>query len=204
MYKGEKINSISHLVGASLSLAALVLLVIKGVESGDSYKLTSAIIYGIGQFLMFLFSTLYHSFKGTPKAVFQRFDHIGIFLLIAGTYTPFTLVLMRETSGTMILSVVWGLAAFGITFKAVFGPRYNLVSTLFYLLCGWAIALDIPGLRASLSGPAMNWLIAGGLVYSLGAIFYLKDSLPRNHEIWHFFVMGAAMCHFAGIYFYVL
>ena len=204
MYNDEKLSAISHLVGAALALAGMVLLVVYASSTGDRWKIASVTVYGACLFLMFLFSTLYHSFRGTTKDVFQRLDHIGIFLLIAGTYTPYTLILMRETSGFLILGLVWGLAVCGITFKAVFGPRYNTVTTLFYLLCGWTIAIDFTGLRQALSDEAFYWLAAGGLIYTGGAFFYLKEDLPRSHEIWHFLVLAAAVCHFISIFFFII
>ncbi len=204
MYKGEKINSISHLVGASLALVGMVVLIVFAALSGNGWKLGSAITYGLCLFLMFLFSTLYHSFRGTPKAVFQRFDHIGIYLLIAGTYTPFCLVTLRDSAGPRIFFVVWSVAIFGITFKSIFGPRYNLISTLLYVACGWTIALDLGTLLERFTGPGFYWLLAGGLLYTVGAFFFLKDSLPRNHEVWHFFVLAAAACHFVSVFFFVL
>ena len=204
MYKGEKINSISHLVGASLALAGWVVLIVFASFTGDVYKIVSAIVYGLCLFLMFLFSTLYHSCRGGPKKVFQVFDHVAIFLLIAGTYTPYCLVTLRDTSGWLIFGLVWGLAAIGITFKSVFGDRWNLVSTLFYLVCGWTIAIDIPGVRDALPAAGFAWLVAGGVIYSLGAFFFLYDRIPRNHEIWHFFILAAAGAHYVSILFYVI
>ena len=204
MYKGEKINSISHLVGASLALIGWILLIVFAGFTGDPWKIVSASIYGLCLFLMFFFSTMYHSFQGTPKKIFQIFDHIAIFLLIAGTYTPFTLVLMRNGMGWWIFGLVWGLAAVGITFKAVFGMRYNLVSTIFYVICGWTIALDIGSLTAALPFAGVAWLIAGGAIYTVGAFFYLKDNMRRNHEIWHFFIMFAAIAHYICVFFYVI
>ncbi len=204
MYKGEKLNSISHLVGAVFALAGWVLLIVFSSFTGDAYKIVSATIYGLCLFLMFLFSTLYHSFQGGPKKVFQVFDHIAIFLLIAGTYTPFCLVPLRDTSGWLIFGLVWSLAAIGITFNAVFGDRWNLVSTIFYLICGWTIAIDIPGIQAALPPAGFAWLVAGGLLYSVGAFFFLYERIPRNHEIWHFLIIAAAACHYVAVFFYVL
>ena len=204
MYKGEKLNSISHLVGASLALGGWVVLIVFGALSGDGWKLASSIVYGLCLFLMFLFSTLYHSFRGTPKQVFQVFDHVAIFLLIAGTYTPYTLVVLRDTSGWLIFGLVWGFAAIGITFKSVFGDRWNLVSTLFYLVCGWTIAIDIGGLYAVFDRVGFYWLVAGGIIYSVGAFFFLNDRIKRNHEIWHFFILAAASCHYVSVFFYII
>ena len=204
MYKGEKLNSISHLVGASLALIGMVVLIVFAARTGNGWKLAGAITYGVCLFLMFLFSTLYHSLRGTPKHVFQRFDHIGIYLLIAGTYTPYCLVTLRDSAGPYILATVWSVAVFGIAFKGVFGARFNVVSTLLYVACGWTIALDFTTVLERFTGPGFYWLLGGGVLYTGGAFFFLKDSIPRNHEIWHFFVLAAAACHFVSVFFYVL
>ncbi len=204
MYKGEKINSISHLVGASLALVGMVLLIVFASLTGDPWKIGSAIVYGLSLFLMFLFSTLYHSFRGTAKVVFQRLDHVGIYLLIAGTYTPYCLLVLRESAGFRVLIAVWSIAAFGIAFKSVFGPRFNLVSTLLYVACGWTIVIDFSALLENFGGAGFYWLLSGGLLYTVGAFFFLNDSIRRNHEIWHFFVLAAAACHFVSVFFFVL
>lgn len=204
MYPGERTNSISHLVGAALALAGAIAMVVFAALSGDGWKLASATVYGVCLFLTFLFSTLYHSFRGTPKRVFERLDHIGIYLLIAGTYTPYCLVVLRDASGLTILAVVWGVAVVGTAWKSVFGPKFNGVSTALYVAAGWTIALDLETLRERFAGAGFHWLVAGGVLYTVGAGFYLRDRMPWNHEIWHFFVLAAAGCHFASVLFYVV
>lgn len=204
MFPGERINSISHLVGAALALVGMMVLLIVSGLSRDGWKIGSALVYGLALVLMFLFSTLYHSFRGTPKVVFHRFDHIGIYLLIAGTYTPYCLVVLREHSGWLIFGIVWGVAVVGIVFKSVFGPRYNLASTILYVAAGWTILLDLGTLRALMPPAGFGWLVAGGVLYTVGAVFYLRDQMPRNHEVWHFFVLGAALCHFVSILLFVV
>jgi hemolysin III len=203
MYRGERVNSISHLVGAALAVAALVLLIVWSAGE-DGWRLASALVYGITLFLLFLFSTLFHSFRGRTKAVFHRFDHIGIYLLIAGTYTPYCLVVLREDKGWLIFGIVWGIALLGITFKAVFGPRYQTASTLLYLAAGWTILIDISAVYARLSFGGFFWLLLGGVLYTVGAFFFSYEKMPRNHELWHFFVLAAAVCHFVSIFFHVL
>ncbi|MCB1325200.1 MAG: hemolysin III family protein [Spirochaetales bacterium] len=204
MYKGERINSISHLVGACLALGGLVVLAVNAGMTGDFWKITSAIVYGSSLFLLYLASTLYHSFpRGRVKNFFQMFDHVAIYLLIAGTYTPFALVLFRESGGWLMFNLVWGFAAAGIFFKGIAGDRWNMLSTILYLLCGWTIVIDYPRLL-ELPIPALSLVAAGGALYTIGAVFFLLDRLPRNHEIFHFFVMGASACHYICVLFFVI
>lgn len=204
MYRGERINSISHLVGASLALVGLVLLAVFSAVSQDAWKLTSALVYGLTLFLMFLFSTLFHSLRGTPKVVFQRLDHVAIYWLIAGTYTPYCLVTLREERGWLLFGIVWGIAVLGTLFKSVFGPRYSHASTLLYLAAGWTILLDISALYQRMDPAGFAWLLVGGVLYTIGAVFYVSDKIPRNHEVWHFFVLAAAVCHCVSILVYVV
>lgn len=197
-------NAITHLVGAAFGLVGMVVVVVLAAIGGDGWKLASALVYGLTLFLLFLFSTLFHSFRGTSKAVFHRFDHIGIYLLIAGTYTPYCLVTLRDGWGFVILSVVWGIAICGIVFKSIWGARYGAASTALYLVSGWIIALDIGTLRERLPGAGFGWLLSGGLLYSMGVYFFANPRIPFHHEIWHLFVLAAAGCHYVSILFYVL
>ena len=204
MYRGELTNSISHLVGAVLAFAGMVLLTVFSAFSHDPWKLGSALVYGLTLLLMFVFSTLYHSLRGTPKAVFQRFDHISIYLLIAGTYTPYCLVVLREDTGWTILAIVWSVALFGTVFKSVFGARFTRASTLLYVAAGWTILPELDTLRARLDPTGFALLVAGGVLYTAGAVFYLRERMPWSHEIWHFFVLAAAGCHFMSVLLYVV
>ncbi|MBP7280944.1 MAG: hemolysin III family protein [Leptospiraceae bacterium] len=204
MYKGEKINSISHLVGASLSLVGWILLIIFSSLTGDPWKIVGCTIYGFSLFFMYLFSTLYHSFKGRAKTVFQIFDHIAIYILIAGTYTPITLVTLRGKMGWIIFGLVWGIALVGTIFKTVWTGKSDRISTAFYVLAGWTILLDITELYEKFPRDGFYWIFAGGVLYTVGAFFYLKDSMRRNHEIWHFFVLFASICHYVAIFFYLI
>lgn len=199
----EWVNSISHGVGAGLSVAGLVLLVVAAQRHGG-WALASALVYGISLVLLFTFSTLFHSLQGRARQVLQRFDHIGIHLLIAGTYTPYCILVLRDGWGWPILGIVWGLAFVGIVLESIFGPRYVLPTTLLYLAEGWVILLDLRGLFLSLPLAGFAWLLVGGLLYTLGAYFFLRERIPYNHEIWHFFVLGAASCHFVSVFCYVL
>lgn len=204
MYRGERINSISHLVGAAFALVGLVCLAVFSAQSQDEWKLTSALVYGLTLFVMFLFSTLFHSLRGSPKAVFRRLDHVAIYWLIAGTYTPYCLVVLREERGWLLLGIVWGIAILGTAFKSVFGARYSSWSTALYVVAGWTILLDISALQQRMAPAGFAWLVAGGVLYTIGAIFYVWQRIPRNHEIWHFFVLAAAGCHCASILLYVV
>jgi hemolysin III len=204
MYKGEKINSITHLVGAALALPAVIVLIVMAFSIGDTVKIVSISIYGFTLFILYLFSTLYHSFRGTAKTVFQRFDHIGIFLLIAGTYTPFTLITLHGLWGWSIFGFVWGLAVFGITMVAIFGERVSWLRLILYVVMGWCIVVAMKPLTDSMNSSGLAWLMAGGLFYTVGIIFYAWKGLPRGHEIWHFFVLAGSLCHFITISLYVL
>ncbi|MCB1174411.1 MAG: hemolysin III family protein [Leptospiraceae bacterium] len=205
MYKGEKINSISHLVGAALSLGGWVVLIVFASLTGDPWKIVSATIYGLTLFLMFLFSTLYHSLRGKAKYVFRILDHSAIYLLIAGTYTPFCFTILRESSGWWIFGIVWGLAVAGIVFKSMFVEKYETASTLLYVLMGWTILIDIHTVWTTLPIGGLAFLIAGGALYTIGAIFFMLDNvMPRNHEVWHFFILVAATAHYMGILFYIV
>jgi hemolysin III len=204
MYKGEKINSISHLVGAVFSLAGWVLLIVFSSLTGDAWKIVSCTIYGFALLFLFLFSTLYHSFQGRAKQVFRVFDHIAIYVLIAGTYTPFTLVTLRGTSGWIIFGLVWGITVMGIIYESIWIGKFRKLSTVFYVLAGWTILIDIKTLYEIFPRIGYYWIVAGGLFYTVGAVFYVKKSIPRNHEIWHFFVLFAALSHFIAIFFYLI
>ncbi len=204
MYKGERINSWSHLVGAVLALAGWQLMVIVAAATGDVMKIVAVTIYGFTLFFLYTSSALYHSIRGRHKLAFQRMDHIAIYFLIAGTYTPFTMLVIKGESGLLILRLVWCIAVAGTAFKIIFGERYNLISTLIYVATGWTVLIDIRALFENLPAGGIAWVVAGGALYTVGALFYLKDNMPRNHEIWHFFVLAASICHFVAVFFYVL
>jgi hemolysin III len=162
-------------------------------------------IYGISLFLLYLASTLYHSFTNEKlKYIFKIFDHAAIYLLIAGTYTPFTLVLLHGTLGWIVFSVIWGLALIGIMFQVFFVKRFKVLSTLCYLFMGWLIVVCIKPLAAALPVMGLSWLIIGGLFYTVGAVFYLWKRLPYNHAIWHLFVIAGSASHFITVSYYIL
>ena len=204
MYRGERINSISHLVGAALAFVGLMLLAVSSASTHDGWKVASALVYGLTLLVMFLFSTLFHSLRGRAKAVFRKLDHVAIYWLIAGTYTPFCLVTLRESRGWLILGIVWGIAVVGTILKSVFGAGHASWSTLLYLIAGWTIVVDISNLHRLIEPAGFAWLVAGGVLYTIGAGFYVWKRMPRHHEVWHFFVLAAAACHCVSILGYVV
>jgi len=201
MYKGEIFNSVSHLVGAVLALiGASVLITLASIE-GNTLKIVSFTVYSVTLCLLYLASTLYHSFQGRAKEVFQRFDHLAIYLLIAGTYTPFTLVAIKGATGWWLFGVVWALAIIGMIVEnpPIKGPR--VIPIVIYLVMGWACVFTLDSMMAGMSEMGFAFLIAGGIVYSAGVVFYVLDHwLPWCHEIWHLFVIGGSICHYFAIF----
>ena len=203
---GEEIaNSITHGIGAALSVAGLTLLVALAAIYGDVWRVVSFSIYGSSLVLLYLASTLYHSIQHPKvKRVLRIFDHSAIYLLIAGTYTPFTLVSMRGPWGWTLFGVVWGLALLGIAFKTVFIGKYEKWATAAYVLMGWLVVIAFKQMLITVPPGGIVWLVIGGVVYTLGVIFYAWEKLPYNHAIWHLFVLGGSVCHFFAILFHVL
>ncbi len=203
---GEEIaNSITHGIGAGLSVAGLTLLVVFASIYGDVWRVVSFSIYGSTLILLYLASTLYHSFQNPRvKRVFKIIDHAAIYLLIAGTYTPILLVNMRGAWGWTLFVVIWGLTLAGIVLKIFFIHRFKKLSTVIYVLMGWLCIVAIKEMIATIPPGGLAWLIAGGITYTLGVIFYVWHKLPYNHAIWHLFVLGGSICHFFAILFYVL
>ena len=207
MYRTELFNSISHLVGTVFALMGLGALLTVGIQQDSILLLAGFTIYGITLVILYAFSTLYHSFKHPlAKHIFQKLDHIAIYLLIAGTYTPFTLVTLIDSSGLWMTIVIWSLAAVGISLELVIKNRIEWLQILIYLLMGWLVVVDFSYLKAALPEVGLNWLVAGGLAYSFGIIFYVLDGmnkLPHAHGIWHLFVIVGSMCHFITVIGYV-
>lgn len=204
MYRGERINSITHLVGAVLAVVGLVFLVVRAALTGDSWKIVSFSIYGGTLVALYTSSTLYHSVQGASKKVFQKFDHTAIYLLIAGSYTPFTLVTLRGAWGWSLFGVVWGLAVIGILQDILFAKRRRILSVVMYLLMGWIAIVAICPLSRALPAAGMTWLVAGGLFYTIGVVFYALDKkLIHGHGIWHLFVLAGSICHYCTIFLYV-
>ena len=208
MYYGEKLNSISHLVGAIFSLVALGALLALSIPTGDPKIIVGYSVFGLTLVLLYAMSTLYHSFQAPRlKRVFKVLDHISIYLLIAGTYTPLMLISVANSSSMKILVLVWVLAVIGILSELLLSGRaVKICQLLIYLGMGWACSLDLTGLRAALPETGFLWLVAGGVTYTVGVIFYILDKLrwlTHAHGIWHFFVLVGSVCHFIAIAGYV-
>lgn len=200
----EVLNAVTHGVGAALAAAALTGMLI--YYAGDGvWHLTSCLVYGISLVLLYLASTLYHSFRNLRvKAVFKAIDHAAIYVLIAGNYTPFALIPLHGSLGWTIFGIVWGLAAVGIVLQIFAAQRFRIVRTLCYLGMGWFAVVMIQPLLETLPEAAIWWLVAGGLCYTVGAVFYLARRLPYSHVIWHVFVMSGSALHFYSVFHYVL
>ncbi|MCH1430605.1 MAG: hemolysin III family protein [Chlamydiales bacterium] len=193
-------NALTHGIGAVFSLLGLIILVLKSVWHADALHITCTLIYGLTLTLLYTISTLYHSFrKEKLKRAFRILDHCAIYLLIAGSYTPFTVLLIKGTIGTALLVIIWALALFGIIFKIFFTGKLELFSNLLYLSMGWLSLIAIKPMMDNLSSTSLILLFAGGASYSLGVIFYLWERLPFNHAIWHLFVLGGSACHYFSI-----
>jgi hemolysin III len=208
MYYGEKLNSISHLVGAVFSLVALGALLALSIPTRDPRIIVGYSVFGLTLVLLYAMSTLYHSFQAPRlKRVFKVLDHISIYLLIAGTYTPLMLISVNNSNGTLILVLVWSLAVIGVLSEILLSGRaVKICQLLIYLGMGWACTLDLAGLRAALPEAGFLWLAAGGVTYTIGVIFYILDKLDRlshAHGIWHFFVLVGSVCHFIAVAGYV-
>jgi hemolysin III len=208
MYVGERLNSISHLVGAAFALMGLGALLTVAIQSSDPWILASFTVFGVTLVLLYTMSTLYHSFHPPGlKKLFQLFDHVSIYLLIAGTYTPFMLVTLRHGTGWTILAFVWGLAIAGILSEIFLsGKIVKILQLVIYLGMGWSCVYDLDGLRAGLPEAGLQWLTVGGLSYTGGVFFYVLDKagkLKHAHGIWHLFVLLGSACHFIVILGYV-
>ncbi len=203
---GEEIaNSITHGLGAILSIVALVLMVVLAVTQSSMIAVVSASIYGASLVLLFLASTLYHSFqKPRIKNVLKILDHCAIYILIAGTYTPFMLISLQGAWGYTMTAIIWSLALFGIFFKLFYRHRFPKLSLFTYIAMGWLIIVASTEMMAKVPVGGLVLLAAGGLVYTLGTIFYVWERCPYNHAVWHVFVLAGATCHFFAIYLYVI
>lgn len=202
----ELISAISHGVGALLSIAALCLCVVVAVRSADTYSIVSAAIYGATLIILYTMSTLYHSLRvNKAKKVFRVIDHCSIFLLIAGTYTPYTLVTLRDSVGWLMFAIVWGAAIIGIILNVIDLKKYLIPSVICYLAMGWVIVFAFSPLKAALHPTGIVLLIGGGVAYSLGAGLYaLGSKIKYFHSVFHFFVLAGSILHFFSIMLYVL
>jgi len=206
--KEEIGNSISHLAGAGFAIVGLVFLILKSVQSRDPIKIFSFLIYGISLILLYTSSTLYHAVSaktntGTLRRVFKTFDHVSIFLLIAGTYTPFALVTISGKLGWTIFIIIWAIAIGGIIFKSIFINRFPVLSTTIYIVMGWLIVFVIKPLALNIARGGLILIGLGGIFYTSGVVFYAFQRMKYNHLIWHFFVLAGSIAHYFAILIYV-
>jgi len=201
---GEEIaNSVSHGVGLLAAVAVAPLLVVAAVQRGNAAQIVGASIFGATMVLLYLTSTLYHALPGNrAKRVFRVLDHGAIFLLIAGTYTPFTLGVLRGTWGWTLFGLVWGLALAGVLLKAVGGVRYPKLSTYLYLAMGWLVLIAVKPLWHNVPTSGLLWLLAGGIAYTAGVAFYASKRVRYSHFVWHLFVIAGTACHFLAVLWY--
>jgi hemolysin III len=205
VYYGERLNSVTHLLGAVAAAAGLAVLVVMAARQGDAWKLVSFSIYGATLFLLYLFSTLYHSTRGRAKPILAKLDHAAIYLLIAGSYTPFTLVTLRGAWGWTLFGMIWGLAMLGIVVDSLHGRNVRrILPVIIYIVMGWLVLIAFKPLIAALPHPGVLWLVAGGLFYTLGIVFYALDKKLRHaHGIWHLFVLAGSASHYLAVLLYV-
>jgi len=204
MYYGERFNSISHLAGAALALAGSVVLIVLAARLGDPWKIVSFSIYGAMLVALYVFSTLYHSVRGQAKNVLRKLDHCSIYLLIAGSYTPFALVSLRGSWGWTLLGIVWTLAALGIAQELWLAKGARVLSLVIYILMGWLALVAVLPLWQALTPAGFAWLTAGGVFYTVGIFFYASDhKLRHGHGLWHLFVLAGSISHFFTVLLYV-
>ena len=202
--KEELLNALSHGLGAVLGVVGLILLIIN-VDTNKPWYLFSVIVYGFSIIILFTASSAYHAITNYDlKQKFRIVDHISIYLLIAGTYTPVLLIALPNSLGWPLFYAVWGIAFFGVILKLFFTGRFEIFSTLLYLVMGWLVVFDFTTLSELVDPNGILWLFSGGLFYTVGIVFYAIHKIPYNHVIWHFFVLGGAICHFMMMYFHVI
>jgi hemolysin III len=205
MYHGEKLNAWTHLLGALLALSGAIVLVVFAASSGDPWRVVSVSIYGVCLVLLYSVSTLYHSLRGRAKIILRKLDHLSIYLLIAGSYTPFCLVTLRGVWGWSLFGVVWGLAVIGMLQEIRPRSEARVMSLVIYAFMGWIVLVAIDPLLSTLGQAGFAWLAAGGLFYTVGIVFYAFDGRFRHwHGIWHLFVLAGSLLHYVAILFYVL
>lgn len=205
MYHGEKFNAWSHLVGAVLATLGALWLLLLASASGDIWKIVSVAIYGVSLVVLYSASTIYHSVQGRAKVIMQKLDHLSIYLLIAGSYTPFCLVTLRGPWGWSLLGTVWGLAVIGMLQEIKPRSEARVLSLIIYAVMGWIVLVAVNPLIAALGRDGFTWLAAGGVLYTVGIIFFANDNRFRHwHGIWHLFVMAGSLLHFIAIWRFVL
>lgn len=196
----EFLSALTHGLGATAALAGGAVLITLAALYGDGWQLTGAIVFGACLLLLYLASTLYHAIQHpVAKARLKVFDHCAIYLLIAGTYTPFTLIGLRGPWGWSLFAAIWTLALAGVVFKLFYTGRFKLLSTGIYIAMGWLVIVAIKPLLGALDGWTIGWLFAGGMFYTLGTVFYHRPSLPYSHAIWHLFVVAGSVCHYVAV-----
>jgi hemolysin III len=201
----ELLHAVTHGAGVILSIAGLSWMLYLSVGAADPWRIVASSVYGVSLIALFLASTLYHSLHASPhRHIFKLLDHCAIYLLIAGTYTPFLLVAMRTDTGWWLFGAIWSLATAGVLTKLWFRHRYPRLSLISYLLMGWLVVIAAPQVAAAIGNGGMAWLIAGGLCYTLGAAFYVAKQMSYSHAIWHLFVLAGGVCHFLAVVWYVL
>jgi len=204
MVPGERFNSITHMVGAVLAVIATAVAVTLTATRADARTIAAVAVYGSMLIVLYLSSTLYHSLHGKAKLVFRVFDHTSIYLLIAGTYTPFTLITLRGPLGWWLFGIVWSLAAIGIFKDVVFHGRFRAVSVTLYVLMGWMIVAAFGPLKRALPSVGIIWLMAGGLFYTAGIVFFAQSKrIAHMHGIWHLCVLAGSVCHYVAVVRYV-
>jgi hemolysin III len=200
----EIFHGITHGIGAVLAVAGFVVLVVLAAQWGDAWRIVSFSIYGVSLTLLYLASTLYHSFQDERlKRFFRRFDHLSIFLLIAGTYTPVTLISLRGSWGWTLFGLIWGFAVGGIIYELLFLGRYKWITLTIYLGMGWLAVVAIKPMLTMVPRGLFWWLLAGGLCYTGGVLFYVLKKMRYHHVLWHLFVLFGSACHFLGFFFYL-
>lgn len=201
----ELANRLTHCLAAILSLIGLVVLLIVASRTGDPYRIVSAVVFCGSLCLFYVISTLYHTVR-SPKIryIFRVLDHVGIYMVIAGSYTPITLVSLRDGSGWALFCTVWVLAIAGAIFKAFMTHRLVFLAPVFYIALGWLIVVDLEGVLLLIPTRGVLWLLAGGLFYTVGIIFYAINRIPYNHAIWHVFVVAGSCCHYLAVLWYVV
>lgn len=201
----EVANSITHGVGLALSVIGLGVLIVLACLYGSALHIASCSVYGATLVILYTASTLYHSFRSPRiKHIFKIIDHCAIYLLIAGTYTPFTLVMLRGGWGWSLFGIIWMLTFVGIIFKLFFVNKFQIISTIIYVLMGWLAIVAIKPMLQMIPTGCILWLVAGGLFYTIGVLFFAWHKIPYNHAIWHVFVVAGSVCHFFAVMLYVL
>ena len=196
----EIANALTHGLAAAAALAGSAVLITLAAIYGDGWQLAGAIVFGVALLLLYTASTLYHAIQHpVVKGRLKVFDHCAIYLLIAGTYTPFTLIGLRGTLGWWLFGIIWTLALAGVVFKLFYTGRFRGLSTAIYVAMGWLVVIAIGPVAAALDAWTLGWIIAGGVFYTLGTFFYMRDSIPYAHAIWHLFCIAGSVCHYVAV-----